>query len=148
MLMQFHEKSWKAMTQTAMVLQEPERAFISPSEAIRDYEQYLQANELDQRTYWLGLIQRERWIIQKIPNNQWLVYDLCKKVYELAEIDRVNFNGASLPDKVTLIQSIIPFADAEALSEGVTEYHLSRQRLGWSMCYLDKGSHYDSASLS
>ncbi|ASS64717.1 hypothetical protein [Paenibacillus sp. RUD330] len=68
----------------------------------------------------------------------WHVYELCKALYELAEIDRVDLNGATYMEKVRLISKIIPGADSGGIAEGVREYHESRRR--WPMEFLKDGS--------
>lgn len=72
--------------------------------------------------------------VQQMPDIDDLIYELCKRVYEVAEIERVDFNGAPLADKIQLIQQLVPFAHAAALSSGVFEYHQSRK--SWPMNYM------------
>ncbi|ASS66517.1 hypothetical protein [Paenibacillus sp. RUD330] len=67
----------------------------------------------------------------------WLVYELCKALYELAELDHVDLNGATYMQKVRLISQVIPGADPGGIAEGVREYHESRRR--WPMEYLKDG---------
>jgi hypothetical protein len=95
----------------------------------------LQSKKL--RVEILNNIKTSQNLIKEDPENLWRVYSLCKQVYELAELDRVDFNGASYIEKLNLIRQIAPFADPEALSEGVAEYHESRVRENWKMRFLE-----------
>lgn len=101
-----------------------------------EFKARLSWTELEHRTDKLKRIYKSRQLILECPDNLWLVYELCKDIYELAEIDRVDFNGSSLSEKTVLVTMIVPFAKLEALQEGVIEYHLSRERENWTMHYL------------
>ncbi|MNB67210.1 hypothetical protein D3C81_837490 [compost metagenome] len=107
-------------------------------EAIAEFEQRRRMAAEEMRLNRLVEVQERRWLIQKQPRNEWGIYELCKCIYELAEIDRVDFNGAGVPQKLELIQMIVPFADPQALCGGVLEYHDSRRTQGWGMAYLQE----------
>lgn len=109
---------------------------IHVGQAAGEWFQFQRMSVDERRLYWLNNIQQRRQLVWKSPINEWGVYELCKSVYELAEIDHVDFNGADYLDKMKLIRSIIPFASPEALIDGVMEYHESRMRQNWGMSYL------------
>jgi hypothetical protein len=102
-----------------------------------DFIVSLNMTEEQRRTECIREIQEKRQSTREDPKNLWRVYELCKQVYELAELDRVDFNGASYIEKLNLISQIVPFADPEALAEGVVEYHESRIRENWKMRFLE-----------
>lgn len=84
----------------------------------------------------LYLINQRRKLVTASPGNQWHVYELCKQIYELAEIDRVNFNGATYEEKLCLIKLLVPSCEPKVLELGVREYHNSRIQNRWGMHYL------------
>lgn len=77
-------------------------------EAIKEYQRF--RNELKDR-----------------PDDYWRVYDLCKRIDEIAEIEKVPFAKASLTEKIATVSKLIKFVEPEVLIEGVVEYHES----GW-----------------
>jgi hypothetical protein len=92
-------------------------------EAMEEFKEFNNCVTNELRLYLLKDIQSARKKVAANPNNPWLIYELCKKIYELAGIDRVDFNGATMSEKMKLIRFIVPFARLETLWEGVGEYH-------------------------
>jgi hypothetical protein len=117
------------------------------SEVVAEVYQYMCMKRDERRLHCLAGIQERRFLIRQQPDNQWGVYELCKAVYELAELDRVNFNAAGLPEKLELILELIPFAENKAVCEGVMEYHDSRLQQGWEMAYLQEPAHEQADRL-
>ncbi|MEC0171149.1 hypothetical protein [Paenibacillus graminis] len=117
------------------------------SEAAAELEQYMRMGTDQRRLHCLAVIQERRFLIRQQPDNEWGVYELCKAVYELAELDRVNFNAAGLPEKMALILELIPFAENKAICAGVLEYHDSRLVQGWEMAYLQETAHEQADRL-
>lgn len=117
------------------------------SEAAAELDQYMRMGNDQRRLHRLGTIQERRYLIRLQPDNQWGVYELCKAVYELAELDRVNWNAAELPEKLELILDLAPFAEKKAVCEGVMEYHDSRRQQRWEMEYLQEPAHEQADRL-
>jgi hypothetical protein len=105
----------------------------------KEFKERLNWTDAEHRNQKLKRIQKSRQMILEEPENLWLVYELCKDIYELAEVDHVDFNGAQSSAKISLIYKVVPFADPDALNEGVMEYHISRERENWTMHYLTEG---------
>lgn len=91
-------------------------------------------------------INQARAQVQSNPDNYSLIYELCKRVYELAELERVNFNGAEFMEKYKFIMQLVPFADRIAIAEGVSEYHESRINLNWMMQFLSDDPEQNGSS--
>lgn len=70
-------------------------------------------------------INRSRYRIRQMPSQHLAIYELCKSINQLAVLEMVDFNGATYAEKVALIRLIAPFADNEAIAEGVREYQES-----------------------
>jgi hypothetical protein len=104
-------------------------------EEFKEFNNYV-TNEL--RLHLLKDIHSARKKVAANLDNPWLIYELCKKIYELAEIDRVDFNGATMSEKIKLIRFIVPFARLETLWEGVGEYHDSNDG---KMSFLNEKTH-------
>jgi hypothetical protein len=137
MINKFHELS-RATLQLPPKYVRKDQGMVSVRTVVKELRYYARKSEEEQRSEWLERIHRSRQMIMDRPNNEWLVYELCKDIYELAEIDRVDFNGASLKDKKELIRIIVRYATIRALNEGVAEYHESRIRNNWKMNYLSE----------
>jgi hypothetical protein len=90
---------------------------------------------------------RRMTVVKADPMNQWQVYELCKCIYSLAELDRVDFNGAGFMEKVRLVHQLAPFADPAAIAQGVLEYHDSRR--DWTMDFLRESEEggYDTTTI-
>ncbi|WP_143014343.1 MULTISPECIES: hypothetical protein [unclassified Paenibacillus] len=109
---------------------------IPAKSAIDSWYESLRQGEKGARERALLAVSHRRLLVSEFPGNQWHVYELCKAVYELAEIDRVDFNGASLAEKRSFISSLIPKVEDAALREGVHEYHISCQHDGRRMNWI------------
>lgn len=138
MIKQFHKLSQRVLLLPPVYIR-IEHKLVHIRMAVANIRRYARMSLEEKRSEWLERIHKSRQMIKDRPDNLWLVYELCKDIYELAEIDRVDFNAATLADKSALITLIVPFAELEALQEGVTEYHLSRERENWTMHYLTRG---------
>lgn len=136
MINKFHELSRKVLLLPPVYIR-IEHELVHIRTAVANIRRYARLSLEEQRSEWLERIHKSRQMIMDRPDNLWLVYELCKDIYELAEIDRVDFNGSSLMEKMVLIRQIVKFADLEALQEGVTEYHLARNQKNWPMRYLE-----------
>lgn len=106
----------------------------------------LERSKDEVREELLSRIQTRRHLINESPRNEWGIYELCKDIYELAELDRVDLNGSTFIEKLNFIRSIIPFAEIEPLVEGVTEYNDSRIGEDWKMNFLKEGTKYDDGA--
>jgi len=137
MLSKFHIDSQNALIKPAGEIKLSKgRGMVSAGDLAREYIEILrQGNEKARQSAIEGVNMRRRLIYER-PSNEWGVYELCKEVYLLAEIDRVDFNGASYETKCSFIKMLVPFASPEAISDGVAEYHESRLREGWEMQWM------------
>lgn len=144
LLSAFHPVSQGVMLQPAPFVNprqqaDRENTSLHPvDEAFAELEQFIRMNTDQRRLHFLNEIQEWRYQVRQRPYHQWSVYALCKAVYELAELDRVNWNAAFLSEKLELILDLIPFAEKKAVCEGVMEYHDSRLQQGWEMAYLQE----------
>lgn len=144
MLNLFHPISQKSLTGTVYQHRRLESSLIPVGDVLGEVG--TQAGELRVATTSQGQdhrrgkalkhIETRRRLVYNRPDNEWGIYELCKAVYELAEIDQVDFNGADLIDKMLLLRKLAPFVSSSALQTGVSEYHNSRNRQGWGMDYL------------
>jgi uncharacterized Fe-S cluster-containing protein len=66
-------------------------------------------------------------VLKDNPNNSWHVYEVCKKINAIAELEEIDFKGASLQKKVYMFIDLLPFVNPHVVVEGVTEFHES----GW-----------------
>ncbi|MEK5414478.1 hypothetical protein [Paenibacillus sp. FSL L8-0708] len=117
----------------------------SMTEAAAEWEQYIHMNNDQRRLHCLSIIQERRWLMRRDPGNEWGVYALCKAVYELAELDRVDFNRAEFPKLFEFIRALVPQADNPTVLAGVLEYYESRKR--WPMAYLQEPAHEQADRL-
>lgn len=134
----FHVESQQAFSTLPKRIREPESRMTAFSEVAGEFNQFLKMTKAQRRLFWLNIIQERRFRICQNPHHEWGVYELCKAVYELAEIDHVDFNGASVEEKIVFIRQLVPYVSSNALSYGVEEYHDSRARQGWTMNYLNE----------
>ncbi|PNQ78893.1 hypothetical protein [Paenibacillus sp. F4] len=157
MLNLFHPISQKSLTGTVHQHRRLESSLIPMGDVLGEVG--TQAGELRVATTSQGQdhrrgkalkhIETRRRLVYNRPDNEWGVYELCKAVYELAEIDQVDFNGADLIEKMMLLRKLVPFVSSSALQIGVTEYHDSRNRQGWGMDFLKcEGMNYGFANKS
>lgn len=136
----FHIDSQKVMNTVPVRAKEPERRMVHISGMIGEFNQFQNMAETQKRLYWLNIIQERRLLIQQSPHNEWSVYELCKAVNELAEIDQVDFNGSSIGEKIVFIRQLVPCVTSSALRYGVEEYHDSRAFPGWATDYTEDDS--------
>lgn len=108
------------------------------SQVTTELDRYMRMSLEQKRTHRLDVIQGWRFLLRQQPDNQRGVWRLCEAVYELAELDRVNWNAAFLSEKLELILDLIPFAKTKAVCEGVMNYHDSHRRQEWEMDYLQE----------
>lgn len=137
MINQFHADSQEELVGRVSRPSEPDMQtndLISFSQAIDDAMNFWKLRDRQKRAHYLNDIQRRRELVLDRPDNLWQVYELCKDIYELAELDRVDFNGATLTEKMKFIKAVVPFAKSRSLREGVIEYHMSRK--SWRMNFL------------
>lgn len=111
-----------------------------------NFMEHLNRSDDEKRAELLKRIHQSRELVKETPDNLWFVYELCKDIYDLAELDRVDFNGASYVEKLNLIRLIVPFAGTEEVQEGVAEYHESRKQNSWTMHYLREEQFNDDRS--
>jgi hypothetical protein len=138
MIDKFQQNSQEEMIKPISRISPPESSGIMHiSEAFEEVLYHLEHYDPEKAIHdCLDLINEARWLLSNSPGNQWSVYELCKSVYKLAELEYVDFNGASLIAKLQLIKKLAPFAETKALSLGVVEYHESRSRQNWQMNHL------------
>ncbi|SDJ76903.1 hypothetical protein [Paenibacillus naphthalenovorans] len=142
MIAQFHEDSQCELIKPVESIDLLKRSQPLPSlKAIDAWFKSLREGEKGARERALMQIGYRRLMCHDQPENVWQVYELCKAVYELAEIDRVDFNGAYLDQKCRFIRDLIPFANLDIVNEGVLEYHESRQREGLRMQWKVEEEH-------
>ncbi|MEK8132925.1 hypothetical protein WMW72_34090 [Paenibacillus filicis] len=98
----------------------------------------LEGEELAQarREQALDEIAKFRRVCFDYSPNGWHIYTLCKKICELAEIDRVDFNGSDYQSMVALIEETVPFVESETLVAGICEYESMVQRTGHRMNWI------------
>lgn len=136
MFSSFHAESQKVMSTAPVIVREPESSIVHISDMAGEFLQFFMMNLEQKRRYWLNIVQERRQRVNQEPCHEWGVYELCKAVYELAEIDHVDFNGASISEKMSFIRRLVPMVSSDALRYGVEEYHDSRARQGWTMSFL------------
>lgn len=143
MLKLFHPVSQGVMLQSAPVKDPGHLAGTMRhiSQVTADLDRYIRMSPEQKRLHRLKVIQSWRFLIRQQPDNHRGVYRLCEAVYELAELDRVNWNAAELPEKLELILDLVPFVEKKAVCEGVMEYHDSRRQQMWEMEYLQEPAH-------
>ncbi|MEK5415862.1 hypothetical protein [Paenibacillus sp. FSL L8-0708] len=117
----------------------------SMREAAAELEQHIRMDSDQKRLYALARVQERRYLIRKYSSNEWGVYELCKAVYEVAELDRVDFNRAEFPKLFEFIRALVPQADNSTVLAGVLEYYESRKR--WPMAYLQEPAHEQADRL-
>lgn len=123
MIQLFHEQSQNVFKRAPRVTRESGSSLVHISEMAGELKQFVRMSQDERRLYWLNIVQERRYLVSQQPRNHWFIYELCKVLNEVAEIDHVDFKAAGYAEKLNLIWYIVPFASHEALSEGVTEYH-------------------------
>lgn len=140
MINKFHVNSQKEMTNALvgdhLAFRKRESNMRHISDCVDEALNFWKKSDDEKRVEYIRLVQQRRQLVRERPDNLWQVYELCKNIYELAELDRVDFNGATLTEKMKLIKTVAPFAKSRSLREGVIEYHESRNRDKWKMNFL------------
>ncbi|QWU15697.1 hypothetical protein SAMN04487895_12745 [Paenibacillus sophorae] len=145
MLNLFHPHSQKRLLEPVNPAPVQERGLRKIGEIRNDVDAWVRDLKAKPAVQWAGIqrnralneIAARRKLVRIKPHDKWAVYELCKAVYELAEIDRVNFNGASYWDMIQFIRVVIPFASPWGMN-GVWEYYHSRRVQGCGMAYLQE----------
>ncbi|MDN4069244.1 hypothetical protein QYF50_15435 [Paenibacillus vini] len=124
-------------------IREPESDMVHLSKVSGEFLQYFMMNEEQRRLYWLNIVQERRYLAQRNPLNEMNIYELCKAVSKLSEIDGVDFVGSSIGEKIRFIRQLAPNTSSQALVYGVEEYHDSQVRQNGAFhemtaCEMDK----------
>lgn len=143
MLNLFHQRSQEVLVKPVVSIQLPQRdmrSFADCSQGVDRWAKSMIAATTSQREELLrdkalANISERRRLVYDRPHHEWGVYELCKAVYELSEIDQVDFNGVSKEEKIVFIRQLVPCVTSSALQYGVEEYHDSRAFPRWPMDY-------------